>query len=150
MQEGKSKSEDKVATYTIRDFSEGQEFSFIKTISEKDVNDFACLSGDLSPLHINSEFACSRGFGARVVHGALLISYLSRLVGVYFPGENGLLQTINIKFLSPAYIDDTVEIASVVEQISLSMNVIVLKVSIRNIKSKIILVKGKVQVGFTK
>ncbi len=140
----------KVATYRIEDFSEGQKFSFLKTISKQDVDNFAELSGDINPLHVDDKFAQLRGFTGRIAHGALLISYLSELVGVYFPGENCLLQTINIKFLSPAYINDTVEINALVDQVSRSINVIVLNVNIRNIKTNTLLAKGKLQVGFTK
>ena len=139
-----------MASYRIEDFSEGQKFSFRKTITEADVDNFASLSGDISFLHTDDQFARRRGFKGRVVHGALLISYLSKLVGVYFPGKNCLLQSVSSKFLSPAYINDTVEISAVVDQVSLAVNAIVLRVDIKDTNNNIVLVKSKIQVGFSK
>jgi 3-hydroxybutyryl-CoA dehydratase len=140
---------EKISTRKIEDFTEGQAFSLSKTIKEEDVNDFSSLSGDICPLHMSEQFAIKRGFKGRVAHGALLMSYVSQLIGVYFPGENCLLQSLSFKFLLPAYINDAIEINAVIDQISLSMKVLVLNVRIETEESHNLLVKGKVQVGFT-
>ena len=137
-----------IAKYNIENLLEGQQHSITKTISEQAVNDFARLSGDVNPLHMEARFAQSRGFSGRVVHGALLISYVSELIGVHFPGEKCLLQTISFKFLSPAYIDDNLMITAVVYQISIEAGVIILKISIENADTNNILAQGKLQIGF--
>ena len=123
----------KIAKYNIKDFSEGQKHSIVRTINQQAVDGFASFSGDVSPLHMDEQFACSRGFAGRVAHGALLISYLSELIGVHFPGENCLFQTLSAKFLSPAYINDTIEISAIVGQISLGANAVMLDFNIRNV-----------------
>jgi acyl dehydratase len=137
------------AKYKIKDLSVGQTFSFQKTIKETDVNKFADLSRDTNPLHMEDQFAIQKGFAGRVVHGVLLSSYLSKLVGVDFPGENALLHSVELNFLSPAYINDKITICAVIDQISVSTNTIILKVNIKNMNNTLIL-KGKMQVGFTK
>lgn len=139
-----------IAKHKIEEMRLGQRFCFLKSISEKDVDDFAAISGDFSPLHMDEEFARRRGFSGRVVHGALLSSYISQLIGVRFPGENCLLQSLSFKFLYPVYITDTIEISAMVEQISLGASVIILNVAIENVKDHVAVVKGKAQVGFTK
>ncbi|HEB69964.1 MAG TPA: MaoC family dehydratase [Desulfobulbus sp.] len=138
-----------IAEKTIDDFSIGQEFSFSVTITKSDVERFAQLSGDINPLHMDDGFAEQRGFKGRVVHGLLLSGYLSRLVGVHFPGRHALLHGININFLSPAYVNDTVNIECIVNQISLSTRIIILKVVMKNLKNNNVLLRAKVQVGFT-
>ena len=95
---------DNIATFEIKDLFPGKEFSFEKKISSSDVNIFANLTGDNSPLHMEDDFAQGRGFKSRVVHGCLLVGCISQLVGVYFPGKNSIIQTLNIKFSHPAYI----------------------------------------------
>ena len=47
---------------------------------------FAELSGDNAPLHTDEDFATGSGFEGRLVHGALVFSLLSRMVGTRFPG----------------------------------------------------------------
>ena len=140
---------DNVATFEIKDLYPGKEFSFEKKISSSDVNMFASLTGDNSPLHMEDEFARERGFKSRVVHGGLLVGCISQLVGVYFPGENSVIQTLNIKFSHPAYIGDVLKIHSIIDQISESMGTIILKLAITNQNTGQVLLKSKVQVGFT-
>ena len=41
-----------------------------KTITEADVANFAGMTGDFNPLHVNQEYAKSSRFGQRVVHGS--------------------------------------------------------------------------------
>lgn len=138
-----------IAEYQLHELLEGQEYAFEETITAAMVDDFAAVSGDASCLHMNDEFARSRRFTGRVVHGALLAGLLSRLVGMHLPGKNALLQSMNMNFKQPAYIGDTVTVTAIVDQISTAANVIVLKASIVNTLTGQTLAKGKVQVGFT-
>ena len=139
-----------IATFEIEDLTEGKEFSFEKKISSSDVDMFARLTGDNSPIHMEDSFAQKRGFKSRVVHGGLLVGCISQLVGVYFPGENSVIQTLDIKFSHPAYIGDILKIYSIIDQVSESMRTIILKLTITNQKTGQVLLKSKVQVGFTK
>ena len=139
-----------IATFKIEDLTQGKEFSFEKKISSSDVDMFARLTGDNSPIHMEDSFAQKRGFKSRVVHGGLLVGCISQLVGVYFPGENSVIQTLDIKFSHPAYIGDILKIYSIIDQVSESMRTIILKLAITNQNTGKVLLKSKVQVGFTK
>ncbi len=138
-----------IATFEIDDLAQGKEFSFKKKISSSDVDMFARLTGDNSPLHMEDRFARKRGFKSRVVHVGLLVGCISQIVVVYFPGENSVIQTLNIKFSHPAYIGDVLKIHSIIDQISESMGTIILKLAITNQNTGQVLLKSKVQVGFT-
>lgn len=69
-----------ISKFTITELGKGQKTSFKKKILLSAVDDFSSLSGDVSPLHMDKNFSQERGFQGRVVHGALLISYLSRIL----------------------------------------------------------------------
>ena len=138
-----------IANYKIDDIAEGMSYVFTKTITAKDVDSFAEISGDTSPLHISDSFAMDRGYRGRVVHGALLVSYISQIIGVHFPGENCLLQSLNIKFHAPCFIDDTVEIKASVAQVSHGANALVLEILVDNAKTHSNLAKAKVQIAFS-
>ena len=140
---------EEIARYSIDDCKEGQSFSFQETISRENVDEFAVLTGDTSTIHIDGKFARERGFKDRVVHGVFLSTYFSRLIGVYYPGENSLLQMLNVKFLAPAYINDRINISAVVDQVSNGTRSLLLKLYIENVDTKKILVKGKAMLGFT-
>jgi 3-hydroxybutyryl-CoA dehydratase len=140
-----------IAHFGLDDLVEGQSFHFEQSITEEDVDRFAENSGDISPLHMDAAFARDRGMAGRVVHGMLIGAYVSRMIGVHLPGENCLLQSINLKFIAPVYVGDTVRLTAVVDQISMGAGVVILKVAVEPAHSTngSVLVSGKVQVGFT-
>src|ERR1700732_1547974 len=54
------------------DLQVGQEFITAgRTVTETDIQMFAMLSGDWSPIHTDDEFAQKSIFGRRVAHGPL-------------------------------------------------------------------------------
>jgi acyl dehydratase len=138
-----------ISEYKITDLLPGQEFSFTKKISSSDVDMFSKLTGDNSPIHMERRFAQERGFKDRVVHGGILVGCISNLVGTRFPGKNSIIQTLEVKFCNPTYIGDALKIYSIIDQISESVGTIILKLTITNIDTSKVLLKSKVQVGFT-
>lgn len=136
-----------ISRYKITDIIEGTEIAFKKKVLETDVDAFVRLSGDISPLHISDEFSRARGFQGRVVHGALLVSYLSKIIGVDFPGENALVQNISIHFNLPVYINDELDFQLRVDQVSAGTDSFVLKVKI--LRAEDVVAKAKVVIGLT-
>lgn len=92
----------------MTEFEVGQKAFVEKTISEEDVKDFARISGDDNPLHLDETYAAGSRFGKRVVHGMLAASLISRVIGTKLPGEGTIYLSQSLKFLKPVYIGDTV------------------------------------------
>lgn len=138
-----------VRQLTVADINEGDSYTFEVDLTEGMIDSFSRLTGDVSTLHLDADFAKKRGFESRVCHGVLLGGLFSRLVGVHLPGQNALLQTMNLKFLQPAYAGMTLVVHGVVCQVSESNSIIVLKADITDMKSETVLVRAKIQVGLT-
>jgi len=138
-----------MSKYIIDDLKMGSSYTFEERITRGMVDGFAKISGDFSTLHMNNVFAKEIGFKERVVHGVWMTGLFSRLVGMHFPGENAILQSMNTMFLKPSYIGDSVMVKATVFQISEATKTIVLKGTITNIATQEILVRSKMQVGFT-
>lgn len=102
---------------TTSEYHVGQIGTFSKTISESDVYAFAGICGDFNPVHINAEEAKKSIFGRQVVHGALVSSFISTVLGMYMPGPGTIYMKQESKFIKPVYINDT--ITAVVEIISI-------------------------------
>jgi len=81
----------------------GHEQNMAVDITPADVEAFCRSSGDWSTIHVDDEYAVSRGFAQRLVHGMLIGSYLSAFVGMKLPGRHGLLQSMNCQFRRPCY-----------------------------------------------
>ncbi len=127
----------------------GRSVSIDHDVEVRDVDAFAALTGDVSPLHMSETFARSRGFQGRVVHGMLLTGYISRLFGVHLPGLNCLLQSVNLKWLKPVYVGDSLRFTATVVQYSAEAEVLISEVLVENRQSGDLLARGKVQAGFT-
>ena len=123
------------------DISIGQQESVMIIITESMVEKFSNLSGDLNPLHMDNEFAESSSFKKRIVHGMLLASFFSQLIGMKLPGKNALYFSQTLNFRSPCYIDDKIEIIGEVIEKSDSTKIITISTSIFN-KSKTCLIDG--------
>jgi len=123
------------------DISIGQQESFMIKITPSMVEKFSNLSGDLNPLHMNNEFAESSSFKKRIVHGMLLASFFSQLIGMKLPGKNALYFSQTLNFRSPCYIDDEIEVIGEVTEKSDSTQIITVSTSIFN-KSKTCLIDG--------
>ena len=123
------------------DISIGQQESFIIKITASMVEKFSNLSGDLNPLHMDNEFAESSSFNKRIVHGMLLASFFSQIIGMKLPGKNALYFSQTLNFRSPCYIDDEIKVVGKVIEKSDSTQIITISTSIFN-KSKICLIDG--------
>ena len=126
---------------SYNEISIGQQESFIIKITESMVEKFSNLSGDLNPLHMDNQFAESSSFKKRIVHGMLLASFFSQLIGMKLPGKKSLYFSQTLNFRSPCYIDDEIEVVGEVTEKSDSTKMITVTTSIFN-KSKICLIDG--------
>ena len=96
------------------------------------IDDFAELSGDYNPLHMNDIYAKSTKFKQRVCHGLLLTSFFSQLIGMFLPGKNSLYLSQTVKFVSPCFINDEIIVEGKVIDKSSSTKIITLKTTITN------------------
>ena len=119
----------------------GQQESFSINITESMVEKFSNLSGDLNPLHMDNKFAESSSFNKRIVHGMLLASFFSQLIGMKLPGKNALYFSQTLNFRSPCYIDDQIKVIGKVIEKSDSTQIITVSTTIFN-KSKTCLIDG--------
>jgi 3-hydroxybutyryl-CoA dehydratase len=93
---------------TFAELAVGMTVSIENTVSEQDVIDFARVSGDHNPLHLNEEYAKTTQFKTRIAHGALTASYISAVLGNDLPGPGSVFMDLNLKFVRPVRIGDTV------------------------------------------
>jgi acyl dehydratase len=104
----------------------------VKRFDEEAVAAFAALSGDYNPLHMDSEFAERTKFGRRVVHGMLVASYVSTLVGMHLPGVGALWMQQSFRWRKPVFLGDTVEIVLEVTQKSPGARLLAIRITATN------------------
>tara|TARA_B100001013_G_scaffold164952_1_gene98749 strand:+ start:395 stop:835 length:441 start_codon:yes stop_codon:yes gene_type:complete len=108
----------------------GQKVEFTEVISESMVEEFAKLSGDYNPHHIDESYAKKTRFKKRICHGMLLASFFSKLTGMYLPGKGSLYLSQSLNFIAPAFIDDEVTVEGEIVKISHSTGIVTVKTKI--------------------
>jgi 3-hydroxybutyryl-CoA dehydratase len=104
--------------YFIEDLKEGMSTSYGRTVTETDIANFAGVSGDTNPLHLNAEFAATTRFKQRIAHGMLSAAYISTLIGTRLPGPGCLYISQTLKFLAPVRIGDTVVATATITEVN--------------------------------
>ena len=105
---------------TIDELKIGETQQFAKTISESDVYQYAGITGDLNPAHINEEYASTTFFKTRIAHGMLTAGFISAIIGTRLPGPGTIYIGQNLSFKAPVRIGDTiaasVEVTEIIEE----------------------------------
>ncbi|WP_367849540.1 MaoC/PaaZ C-terminal domain-containing protein [Rhodoferax sp. WC2427] len=114
------------------------------TISAPQMQQFAELSGDYNPLHTDAEFARGKGFEGAVVYGALMVAKVSQLIGMQLPGRNSVWASVALEFRKPLYVDQPAQAEGIVEEVSDSTGMVVLKLTVRAAGK--VLAKGRAEV----
>ena len=130
---------DKLSKYTFDEIEIGLTKQFQITITESMVDNFAKLTGDFSPIHMDEDYASTTTFQKRVVHGMLLASFLSKIDGMYLPGKHALYFSQSLDFRHPCFLGDTITISSVVIDKSSSTKILKIESKITNQDGKILL-----------
>ena len=125
---------------SIADINIGDDASFERTFTEADVVAFANLSGDHNPLHMDAGYAASTRFGQRVVHGMLVASLCSTLVGMHLPGKRCLYLKQEITFHKPVFIGDILTVSGIVTSKSTVTGI--LNIAITILKDEIVAMEG--------
>jgi 3-oxoacyl-[acyl-carrier protein] reductase len=128
----------KAATLALADISVGDSFSTTRKFTAEDVRRYAELSGDFSPLHVSPEYGATTEFGGNVVHGLLVASLFSQLVGMRIPGERALYMGQDVAFRRPVMVGETVTAKASVTSVSPLTSMIQLATEIRNIENALV------------
>jgi enoyl-CoA hydratase len=97
----------------------GDKASRTKVFTAEDVKLFADVSLDHNPIHLDAEYAKQTIFKKPVVHGMLVASMFSGILGMDLPGEGTIAMNLSVAFKRPVFVGDevtaTVEVAAVRE-----------------------------------
>ena len=93
---------------SIHELKVGDSAEISKTITETDINDFAKVTGDFNPVHLDQAYAEKTIFKGRIAHGVLSVGLLSNVLGNTLPGYGTIYLSQEVKFLGPVRIGDTI------------------------------------------
>lgn len=129
---------------TVEEIKIGDKASFSKTITETDVYNYAGVTGDFNPAHINESFAKDTMFKGRIAHGMIAAGLISTVLGTKLPGPGCIYVSQNLKFTAPVYFGDTITATVEVDNVNVEKNRVVLNTVCTNQKDKVVL-KGQAE-----
>ncbi|MEZ9877416.1 MaoC family dehydratase [Vibrio breoganii] len=104
-------------TIPFENIEVGMSVSYSQTVTDADVKQFAGLSGDHNPVHVDEEFATASRFKRRIAHGLISGSFFSALFGTKLPGPGCVYVSQSFNFKRPVYLGDTVTAIATVKSI---------------------------------
>ncbi len=86
----------------------GDTASLSRTVTERDIQLFAVVSGDNNPLHLDEEYAKTTQFGERIAHGMFSALLVTAAVATRLPGPGSIYRGQEMKFIRPVKLGDTI------------------------------------------
>lgn len=86
----------------------GASHAISRRFSREDVDTYIKLSGDDNPVHRDDDAARREGFKGCLVHGMLVASLFSLVMGTHLPGPGSIYMQQTLKFRRPVYIGENV------------------------------------------
>ncbi len=95
---------------TFDEIQIGDSASLTRTLTEKDIQVFAIMSGDINPAHVDIEYAQSDMFHKIIGHGMWGVALISTVLGTQLPGPGTIYVGQTIRFKKPVTIGDTITV----------------------------------------
>ncbi len=92
----------------LEDLSVGQSAELTRTVDEAAIVQFAEVTGDNNPVHLDEAYAAGTPFKTRIAHGMLSAGYISAVIGTRLPGPGAIYMSQQLSFRRPVKIGDQV------------------------------------------
>ncbi|MDQ3181117.1 MAG: MaoC family dehydratase [Acidobacteriota bacterium] len=120
----------------------GDTFSKSREVTDELIRQFAEVSGDYNPIHLDEDFAKTTRFGRRIAHGMLGGAFISAVLGYEFSVRKIIYLSQTLKFIAPVFIGDTVTAKATIKSIRQDRPIIMVETICEN-QSGETLIKGE-------
>lgn len=97
-----------IVNHTFDEIEIGDSASINHMLTDKDIQLFAIMSGDINPAHVDREYADNDMFHKIVAHGMWTGSLISTILGTLLPGPGTIYLGQTLEFLKPVGIGDMI------------------------------------------
>ena len=114
------------------EFAIGERAEVSKTVTLKDIDQFAMITGDTNPIHLDEQYACSTRFGGRIAHGILGAGLISAVLGTRLPGPGAIYLNQSLRFKAPVRPGDQITASATVTEWNAEKGVVKLQTDVVN------------------
>ena len=101
---------ERIENRTFGELEPGDTASLVRTLTYKDIEVFAIMSGDINPTHVDADFAKSDIFHRVVAHGMWGGTLISTVLGTQLPGPGTIYVDQSLHFHRPVGLGDTITV----------------------------------------
>ncbi len=130
---------------TFDEINIGDSASLNRTLTEKDIQVFAIMSGDINPAHVDAEYAQSDMFKKIIAHGMWGGALISTVLGTELPGPGTIYIGQTLRFKKPVAIGDTLKVTVAALEKKPEKKRIIFSCECRNQKDEVVL-EGQAEV----
>lgn len=121
-------------------------FKYELSYSQKEVEDFAKVTGDNNPIHLDKDYACQTMFKQPIMHGFLGASVFSKVFGTLFPGEGTIYLSQSMNFLRPMFVDTEYEAIFTVKEVNKEKHIATVETIVQDKNTTKVTVKGEARI----
>ena len=123
--------------------------SHVYQVTPEVYDSFQRCSQDMNPLHTDEAFAKAKGFSGCVMYGNILNAFISHFVGMCLPTPHVMIQSQDINFHKPVFLNDEITLEAGIDTVSEAVNIINYKFKFYKTTDtgRQLVAKGHVQIG---
>ena len=99
-----------ISNVTFDEIAIGDTATYIRLITNQEVEAFAAISGDHNPLHLDPAYAATTPFGECIAHGMLTGALISAAIAMQLPGPGSVYLSQTMQFRAPVFLGDTLTV----------------------------------------
>lgn len=126
----------------IPEFSLNAVHQYTFRFSQADVTEFARVTGDNNPLHLDPDYAATTPFKRPIIHGMLGASVFTKVLGTEFPGYGSVYLGQTLEFLRPMFVDTDYEATFTVQSIDSAKHTAQILGEVRDVSTKKVTTRG--------
>lgn len=111
-------------------YNVGDSYEHTFNFTQEQVNQFAELSGDKNPIHLDAEYAAKTPFKKPIVHGIFSMAVISKVMGMEFPGEGTIYLKQLVEFKRPIYMDTPYKVVTIFKEVNRDRHTAVVQTNI--------------------
>jgi phosphate acetyltransferase/phosphate butyryltransferase len=113
-----------IENLTYDEISVGDHAELARTLTRRDIDLFAVMSGDINPAHVDAEYAKADMFHGIIAHGMWGGALISTVLGTQLPGPGTIFLSQSLDFRTPVILGDTVTVRVEVTQMQVKGRVL--------------------------
>lgn len=86
-------------------------------VTQDMIDAYAEATGDFNPIHVDPEYSKTGPFGRTIAHGLMTLAFVAQMLNEWSDGRFDESGEVDIAFVGPVFVGDTVEVTGSVEQI---------------------------------